>query len=126
MGSRVNMAGEFLLQRLKPHQIRVIESLGRGETVPLYLSASLRGRASEPDLVTDAGGLTDDGRLIYARLLERQAAEREQSRLEQQQLLTRNEDQTLEATDHERELAENAHDLADYGSSAAAEVDVGL
>ena len=126
VGTRVNMAGEFLLQRLKPHQIRVIESLGRGETVPLYLSASLRGRASEPDLVTDAGGLTDDGRLIYARLLERQAAEREQSRLEQQQLLTRNEDQTLEAAEHERELAENAHDLADYGSSAATEADVGL
>ncbi len=125
-GPRVNMAGEFLLQRLKPHQIRVIESLGRGETVPLYLSASLRGRASEPDLVTDAGSLTDDGRLIYARLLERQAAESEQSRLEQQQLLTRNEDQALEAADHEREVAENAHDLTDYGASATAEADVGL
>lgn len=121
---RVNMAGEFLLQRLKPHQIRVIESLGRGETVPLYLSASLRGRVSEPDLVTEEGGLTDDGRLIYARLLERQAAEREQSRLEQQQLLTRNEDQALEAA--ERERTENAHDLTDYGSSATAEADVGL
>ncbi|MHB1869646.1 MAG: LPD7 domain-containing protein [Steroidobacteraceae bacterium] len=123
-GPRVNMAGEFLLQRLKPHQIRVIESLGRGETVPLYLSASLRGRAGEPDLVTEEGGLTDDGRLIYARLLERQAAEREQSRLEQQQLLTRNEDQALEAA--ERERTENAHDLTDYGSSATAEADVGL
>ena len=123
---RVNMAGEFLLQRLKPHQIRVIESLGRGETVPLYLSASLRGRASEPDLVTEEGGLTDDGQRVYDRLRERQAAEREQTRLEQQQLLTRNEDQALAEADHERELAENAHDLADYGSPAAAEADVGL
>ena len=116
---RVNMAGEFLLQRLKPHQMRVIESLGRGETVPLYLSASLRGRASEPDLVTEEGGLTEDGQRVYDRLIER-------SRLEQQQLLTRNEDQALEEADHEREIAENAHDLADYGSSAAAEADVGL
>ncbi len=116
---RVNMAGEFLLQRLKPHQIRVIESLGRGETVPLYQSASLRGRASEPDLVTEEGGLTEDGQRVYDRLIER-------SRLEQQQLLTRNEDQALEEADHERELAENAHDLADYGSSATAEADVGL
>ena len=117
--SRVNMAGEFLLQRLKPHQMRVIESIGRGETVPLYLSASLRGRASEPDLVTEEGGLTEDGRRIYDRLCER-------TRLEQQQLLTRNEDQALEEADHEREAAENAHDLADYGSSASAEADVGL
>ena len=116
---RVNMAGEFLLQRLKPHQMRVIESLGRGETVPLYLSASLRGRASEPDIVTEEGGLTEDGRRIYDRLCER-------TRLEQQQLLTRNEDQALEEADHEREVAENAHDLADYGSSASAEADVGL
>ena len=116
---RVNMAGEFLLQRLKPHQIRVIESLGRGETVPLYLSASLRGRASEPDLVTEDGGLTEDGQRVYDRLSER-------TRLEQQQLLTRNEDQALEEADHEREAAENAHDLADYGSSATAEADVGL
>ena len=117
--SRVNMAGEFLLQRLKPHQMRVIESLGRGETVPLYLSASLRGRATEPDLVTEEGGLTEDGQRVYDRLCER-------TRLEQQQLLTRNEDQALEEADHEREAAENAHDLADYGSSASAEADVGL
>ena len=116
---RVNMAGEFLLQRLKPHQMRVIESLGRGETVPLYLSASLRGRATEPDLVTEEGGLTEDGQRVYDRLCER-------TRLEQQQLLTRNEDQALEEADHEREAAENAHDLADYGSSASAEADVGL
>ena len=118
---RVNMAGEFLLQlqRLKPHQMRVIESLGRGETVPLYLSASLRGRASEPDLVTEEGGLTEDGQRVYDRLCER-------TRLEQQQLLTRNEDQVLEEADHEREAVENAHDLADYGSSASAEADVGL
>lgn len=116
---RVNMAGEFLLQRLKPHQMRVIESLGRGETVPLYLSASLRGRATEPDLVTEEGGLTEDGQRVYDRLCER-------TRLEQQQLLTRNEDQALEEADHEREATENAHDLADYGSSASAEADVGL
>ena len=116
---RVNMAGEFLLQRLKSHQMRVIESLGRGETVPLYLSASLRGRASEPDLVTEEGGLTEDGQRVYDRLCER-------TRLEQQQLLTRNEDQALEEADHEREAVENAHDLADYGSSASAEADVGL
>ena len=116
---RVNMAGEFLLQRLKPHQMRVIESLGRGETVPLYLSASLRGRATEPDLVTEERGLTEDGQRVYDRLCER-------TRLEQQQLLTRNEDQALEEADHEREAAENAHDLADYGSSASAEADVGL
>ena len=116
---RVNMAGEFLLQRLKPHQIRVIESLGGGETVPLYLSASLRGRAGEPDLVTEEGGLTEDGQRVYDRLCER-------TRLEQQQLLTRNEDQALEEADHEREAVENAHDLADYGSSASAEADVGL
>ena len=120
-GPRVNMAGEFLLQRLKPHQIRVIESLGRGEPVPLYLSASLYGRANEPDLVTEQGGLTEDGLRVYGRLLERQAAEREQFRLEQQQLLTRNEDQALEEADHERELAENTN-----GSSATAEADVGL